>query len=267
MYDLPELKTATNTWWQAITRALQQEGVRDVPQTLARQQQQQYPVRETVWRDETLLLTQTCGYPLMHDFAGILKAVAAPVYNAEGCENEFYRSAIIVREDNPAQTIKTFRGQRLAANAPDSQSGCNCLRALVAPLAIEGRFFGNIIWTGAHRQSLAAVRNNNADIAAIDAVTLALITRHAPAEISGLRILCWSESTPALPYATRAAASHDLVRRLRNALQRAVEEPAAATSREDLLISNVKAIDNDAYLPIIRIRKKAQSLGYLELDK
>ncbi len=90
---------------------------------------------------------------------------------------------------------------------------------------------------------------------------------HAADELNGLRILCRSESVPALPYATRTSASPDLVQRLRDSLQQAVEDPGAKTVRETLLIDGFKAIDDDAYLALVGMREKAWSFGYRELDK
>ena len=46
------------------------------------------------------------------------------------------------------RALADLRGRRVALNADDSQSGRNALRAAVAPLAHDGRFFGGSILTG-----------------------------------------------------------------------------------------------------------------------
>ena len=81
MYDLPELRTATDTWWSGMAAALRRAGIDAVPDQLTRV----YNVA-TVWRDPNLLLSQTCGYPLVRDMAGILQPIATPIYNAPGCD-------------------------------------------------------------------------------------------------------------------------------------------------------------------------------------
>ncbi len=260
MYDLPELRAATDSWWSAIARALRAEGFGDVPATLDRTR----PVH-AIWRDPELLLTQTCGYPLMHGFADALTAVAVPTYAAEGCAAGRYRSAFVVRDDDPATGIADLRGRRAAANGPDSQSGCNVLRAAVAPLAEAGRFFAEVVWSGAHRASVAAVRTGAADIAAIDAVTFALLRRYAPAETDGLRVLGWSAEAPALPYAARREVGADTRARMTAALLNAVGDPDAAAARTALLLSAMTPIDDDAYAPIPEMRRTAERLGYPEL--
>ena len=52
---------------------------------------------DTFWRRPDLLLSQTCGYPLMHGLAEHVHIVGVPVFNAPGCDGAYYRSAIVVR--------------------------------------------------------------------------------------------------------------------------------------------------------------------------
>ena len=104
MYDLPELRAATDSWWQVIARALRAEGVPDVPAALERAQ----PV-SAVWRNPLLVLSQTCGYPLTHDYSASLTAIAVPSYTAEGCTPGRYRSAFLVRADEGEPAYSTPR--------------------------------------------------------------------------------------------------------------------------------------------------------------
>lgn len=260
MYDLPELRAATDAWWATVVRALRAEGLADVPDGLDRSR----PVH-AIWRDPALVLTQTCGYPLRHEFAGTLTAIAAPSYAAEGCGSGRYRSAFVVRDDDPAADLAGLRGRRAAANGPDSQSGCNVLRAAVAPLAEDGRFFSGVVWAGAHRQSVAAVRTGEADVAAVDAVTFALLCRHAPAETAGLRVLGWSAEAPALPYAARRGIDTNTRARLTAGLLRAAADPDGTEARSALLLEAVSPTDDAAYDSIPAMRREAERLGYPEL--
>lgn len=260
MYDLPEVRSATDAWWTVVAECLRDAGLDGVPARLDRGR----PPSD-VWRDPALLLTQTCGYPLTHGFAGALTAVAVPSYAAEGCTPGRYRSAFVVRADDPAKDLADLRGRRAAANEPDSQSGCNALRAAVAPLAAGARFFAAVAWTGAHRVSLAAVRDGTADVAAIDAVTFALLARHAPAETEGLRVLAWSAAAPALPYATRRGIAPEQRQRLVSGLLAAAAHPDAAAPCRTLLLTGMAPVDDAAYLPIPAMRHAAERLGYPDL--
>jgi hypothetical protein len=59
MYDWPEIATATDALWGAIREAFNQRDIR-APTTLDRS----LP-REQVWVSKQLLLSQTCGLPLV----------------------------------------------------------------------------------------------------------------------------------------------------------------------------------------------------------
>lgn len=257
MYDLPELRAATDAWWAVIATHLTRAGIADVPSGLIRGR-----AVGDLWRDPALLMTQTCGYPLTHAHKGDLSALAAPDYRAEGCGAGQYRSAFVVRADDPAETLSDLRGRRVAANGPDSQSGCNALRAAIAPLAGGKSFFSEVHWSGAHRNSLAMVRTDEADLAAIDGVTFALVGDAAPAEVTGLRVLGWSASTPALPYATRRSIDGETRRRLVEGLLGAAADPAGVAPRETLRLNGLMSIKDEDYAVMVDMRTTAEALGY-----
>src|SRR5262249_9564629 len=147
----------------------------------------------------------------------------------------------------------------------DSQSGYNTLRAVVAPLARDGRFFGSRIETGAHRASLAAVKVGDADVASVDCVSFALIRRAQPRELEGLRVLCATAAAPGLPYVTAAATSEDDLARLRQGLAAACADPALAETRARLLIAGCDVLPDKAYDVILAMEKAAIAAGYPEL--
>ena len=260
MYDLPEVRAATDDWWAGLARALRRAGLSEVPARLTRDGPPEGP-----WRDPGFLLGQTCGYPLMHGLAGVVQVVTTPAYDAPGCQGPQYRSVFLVREDEAARSLAELRGRIAAANSPQSQSGYSALRSAVAPLARDGRFFSRVIETGGHVQSARAVAEGRADLAALDCVTYALLAQYRPAAVAGLRVLDRSEAAPGLPYVTRADAPADLVARLRDGLAAAVADPALAATRETLLLTSVEVPAPSAYDRILQMEAEAQTHGYPRL--
>jgi ABC-type phosphate/phosphonate transport system substrate-binding protein len=260
MYDLPELCAATDAWWQGLARAFRREGLADVPDALDRR-----PDYEQVMLSPDLLFSQTCGYPLTHALAGKVTLLATPRYVVEDCEAADYCSLVIVAAGSPAADIAALRGSRCAINGTDSQSGCNALRALVAPLAEGGRFFGRVAVSGSHRASIGLVASGQADVAAIDCVTHALLNRHRPAALAGTRVLCRTAAAPNLPYVTRVDADDDLLARLRGGLQRAMADPTLTTVRDSLMLAGVAVLPLSAYDRIAAMEAAAIAAGYGEL--
>ncbi|MGI4857044.1 MAG: phosphate/phosphite/phosphonate ABC transporter substrate-binding protein [Janthinobacterium lividum] len=175
------------------------------------------------WRDPQLLLSQTCGYPLMTVLRGRVALLATPRYACEGCAGGEASSRFVVRVDAPGRTLADFRGRVAAVNSIDSNSGMNVFRHALAPLAGSGPFFSRVALSGGHRASMERVRNGEADIAAIDAVTWSLLAREGGECVAGLRTLGFSARAPALPLigsALLSGAQRAMVRAALDALAR-----------------------------------------------
>lgn len=260
MYDLPEIATATDAWWRGLAGAFRSEGLEGVPNRLDRRRS-----RRRIWGSPDLLFAQTCGYPMTHEFAARFTMVATPSYAAPGCEGTRYRSLIVVREDHKALTFAGLRDGVAAVNTPDSHSGFNILRWLAAREGGPGPFFRAVRITGSHRASLAAVRSGNADTAAIDCVTHALLARHAPFELSGTRVIAETPSASGLPYVTSAGASPDEVAALRRGLVRALADPHLAIARDALLLAGAVPLEPGDYQDILTFAR--EGAGALDLGR
>lgn len=259
MYDLPELKHYTDTLWSTIAGALRDRSVDDVPPAL-----EQPANHFAFWTAPDLLLSQTCGYPLTHALAGKVRVVATPCYDAFGCSGAYYSSVVVTREDGPG-SVEALRNTKVAFNSRDSQSGCAALRALIAPYAEDGRFFASAKQTGAHAASLAAVRKGAADVCAADAVTFALLRRHRPGDVEGLRIIGTTPSAPGLPLITALNTDDTTVARIRDALDSVANRPDLAETRDALLLRGFECLPAGAYDAITAMEQACVDQGYPEL--
>jgi ABC-type phosphate/phosphonate transport system substrate-binding protein len=110
-------------------------------------------------------------------------------------------------------------------NGRESHSGMSALRALVAPLSKGGRLFSDVRVSGAQLESLAMVAQGEADVAAIDRVTLALLARHAPVALAGTRTLCRTAGAIAPPFVSPLELGRPAIRRIQVALLRPLSGP------------------------------------------
>lgn len=261
MYDLPEIAAATDHWWQGLSGHLENAGVADPPKLLSRDIDP-----HVLWRRPDLLLAQCCGYDLQLGALPRPTFVATPCYDFPYCDGPRYCSVIVVPEDAPCRTLADLRGTRAAYNMEGSHSGFNALRAAVAPLAAEGKFFTEAIETGSHRNSLASLQKGEADAAAIDCITFGLLVRHAPQSVVGIRVLTTSPSVPGLPYVTCPTAEQGQILALREALLAAVHDPALTEPRTALGLCGFDAACQAEYLSIDAMVKSAESFGYTRLS-
>lgn len=257
MYDFPELAWANDALVAAIAAAL--------PKGLADPVRRRSDDLPALWRAPDLLLTQTCGYPLMTAFADAFAYVATPCYDLPGCAGGRYDSVVVVRADDAAECLADLRGRRAAINGRDSQSGHNCLRRAVAPLAHGRPFFSDVIESGAHAASLAAVASGRADVATLDCVSHALWARDVPERLAGTRVLGRTAVAPALPYVTRAGIEPEILAALQAALAAVAEDPDLAAARQALALSGFTQLGLDAYDEILEMERAAVELGYPDL--
>jgi ABC-type phosphate/phosphonate transport system substrate-binding protein len=260
MYNPAEDRGASAALWRGIAHHLVRAGIADVPERLLDR-----PPIPDHWLSDDLLFSQTCGYPLTHALKDKVQLLATPCYEAEGCEGSSYCSFVIVAADSPTASLADLRGRRLAFNTPDSQSGMNALRALVAPVAERKKFFGEVIETGSHSASLAYVASGKADVAAIDCVSFALFSRRGRADTRRVRILCRTASAPNLPFITAGSTTPERVQRLRDGLRAAMADPALAGARQALLLKDIMLLPESAYQPLVDMERDAERLGYPRL--
>jgi ABC-type phosphate/phosphonate transport system substrate-binding protein len=257
MYDLPELQSLTDDWWQGLASAMQSQGIANPPNQLSRADDD-----AAFWRRDDLLVSQTCGYPLMTEFLDHLKLIGTPHYDVPGCEGALYSSWIIVRADHPAKALADLRGGVCAMNSEASQSGMNALRHAVAPLAEGQDFFAEVKISGGHRLSVQMVTQGLADVAAIDCVTWTLIENVAPQELAGVRLLAQTAKAPGLPYVTAAATDDLTCAKLKAAVHHAVEDPTLADARSALKVCGFSETTCKDYSVILEMEREAVDLGY-----
>ena len=256
MYDLPELRVSTARLWEHVASRLRRSGL-SVADELERPDD-----LSAHWRDPSLLLSQGCGYPLL-SLPTSVRVVATPVYDADGCDGAWHRSAIMVRRDDPAGALAALRNGICAVNAMDSNSGMNLLRAEVAPLAGGTPFFRRVIITGSHAESLRTVATGEADVAAIDCVTLALLGDVRPDAVAPVRILGWTMPSPGLPLIT--AGDDRTLLALRQALDAAARDPALAATQRTLRLLRFEVLPPDSYDAVRAIENRARAANYAVL--
>jgi len=255
-YDLPEMHRDTDALWEALAAAFRRAGCAEVPPALDR------TVPHGTDHHGGCFFTQTCGYPLLTTAREHFAVLGAPCYAVPGACGPLHRSFVVVRDDAAARAPEELRGASFAINEIDSNSGMNLPRLLFAPLAREGRFFGSTVVTGSHARSAEAVSAGDADAAAIDCVTFALLRRYRPAAVASLRAIAETAATHAPPLVTSRAAGAETVARLRRGVNAFLADPAFATLRARLAIADVSLCDADAYDPVLAYERDAARLGY-----
>lgn len=193
MYDRPENAAAHDALWALIRDGLRARGI-DAPEALDR----------TVghmdgWARPDLVLGQICNLPYRAQFRDRLTRIGAADHGLPDCAPGHYFSVLVVRADDPARDLADCGGHRLAYNEALSHSGWG---ALAQHAAARGLRLNPVLRTGAHRESLRAVAEGRADLAAIDAVSFRNLQRWDP-PAAAVKVIGRSHATPGMTFVSR----------------------------------------------------------------
>lgn len=121
-------------------------------------------------------------------------------------EGPFYRSLLIVRKDSKFGTVEALRGKTLGLVDPLSTSGSILPRELLGPTLGQPfeRYFGRIVYSGAHDKSTMAVLEGRVDAAFVSTFLISEVIRQGAARAEDFRVLWRSEPIPLDPFVYRS---------------------------------------------------------------
>lgn len=224
MYDWPEIHDLFDRLWASVAGRLHDAGY-DAPERLTRSL-----TADALWQARDLCLGQTCGWPLVYGAARDARVVARSHHDLTKCPPGKYVSVLIGREER-----KAFGPDcRPAVNEPGSFSGAI---ALTRHASAHGIVLGAPVFTGSHRASIATVRDGDADIAAIDAISWSLAA--AFDDLGDLVVMGQTAPAPSLPFITSPDMPSDRDGHLVAALRGAFTDPANNRLRKLLRVVNI----------------------------
>jgi ABC-type phosphate/phosphonate transport system substrate-binding protein len=257
MYNLPEMAPRNTAFWKALSKEITSEKFANAPVELALSRP---AVPDTIGKE--VLFSQACGYPLQTIYRGQFALLAAPTYNFPGCGAATHRAFIIVRRDASYKTVEDLRASRFALNSRHSNSGMNLPRIMLARLGITAPFFGSVVETGSHTESIRRVAAGDLDAASIDCVTYGFFIDYRREEMSGLRVLGETPESPAIPFVTSVATPPEQIDALRAALLRMANDPGRKSVLRGLRIETITPADLAVYERIMAYEREAADLGY-----
>jgi ABC-type phosphate/phosphonate transport system substrate-binding protein len=199
-----------------------------------------------LWLSPQLLMSQTCGGPLVTALCGQVSVVGTPCYSADGCVGPTYSSLLITRRELTPCSLREFRASTAAINSTHSLSGYTALMAAAAAVLDQGQaeqgeapprlFFRDVVATGGHQSSVEWVADGRADVAAIDCVTFGILQKHRQDLLENIEVFGRTPQLPGLPIICSLDSTH--LGRLQDAWLGLVAEdrPGSRVAREALLL-------------------------------
>jgi len=191
------------------------------------------------WGRADLVLGQICNLPYRAVFRDRVTVIAACDHRMTGTAPGYYRSVLLVRADDPAADLAAAAAYRMAINDPLSQSGWGAPHAYATTMGLR---LNPVLRTGSHVESLRAVADGRAGLAALDGVTFGHLSRCEPA-VARVRVIGRTHASPAMTLITAGRRDPAPYRAAISAALSALD----AADRADLGLHGIVALPEKAY--------------------
>lgn len=229
--------------------------------------QSQYdPLEDPMLLQDKLDIAFICGLPFARhqQVANQLQAIVAPVMQASRYQNcAVYFSDIIVAVNSKFYSFADLKGKSFCYNDPGSNSGYNLVRQRLIKSHYSPSFFGQVMQSGSHQNSLRWIVEGLAECAAIDSTVLEQELRDFPQLSDHLRIIDTVGPCPMPPVVATQRLGSAFLETLQTALCEPDRELQAVMKRSH--IQGYVTVQSQDYQAIASIYDTAVKAGYLVL--
>jgi ABC-type phosphate/phosphonate transport system substrate-binding protein len=219
----------------------------------------------SLWDEPGLCAAFMCGWPFVRSSRG-MQAIAAPVPSpARYAGLARYCSEFLVREASGWTSLEDTFEHRIGWMPPDSQSGFNAPRALLARYVTERR---RTLYRESHgpfmtpAKLLDALRTNEVDVVAVDGFHLDLVRHCEPSMLAGVRTVATTPWTPIPLLVAAPDVDPHLVARLREHLLALHDDSASAACLRAVALARFVVPDIASYAQLPEMARFATERGY-----
>lgn len=202
------------------------------------------------WYDSECVITQVCGGPFAALHRSDMHLVGAFALDIPEADGGYYRSVLLSPHERRLDEFAP-ENTHAVANSADSLSGWFSL--LVATVGPGNYWPGKVTFTSAHQDSLRALAKGEADLASIDAWSLALMAEEEPELLAGLHRVALGPRIPTPPITARRSLAPEQLDEVRQAFIGALADPETGAARAALRIKGFADNGLGDYLAILSL--------------
>ncbi len=210
-----------------------------------------------------------CGLPYIWKVdkpAPQVELLATPVLKGKRYRNKaIYYSDVVVHKDSPIRHFADLKGMRWSYNEPHSHSGTYVVRDHLAKMGKDYRYFGKIIESGAHQNSIQMILDHQVDASAIDSWVLELEMIKSPKLASKLRIIDTLGPSSFPPWIISKLVPVELRRRIKHFLVEMHQDAIGRSILDKVDISHFTATEDRDYDPIRKMAQSAEKIEWVEI--
>jgi len=213
-------------------------------------QRESYAKTNQLLKESKVDLAFICSGPYVRakkEFGVELLAVPVP-------SKTKYRSLIIVKKDAPFKTLKDLKGKTFAYTDPDSNTGCTVPMYMLAKLGEDpDSFFGKVVFTRSHDNSVEAVNKGLVDGAAVDSLIFTYMAAKGYPEAAGIKVIDESEAFGVPPVVVPRGIDPKLKAAARKALLGMNRDPEGKKILDGLMIEKFVVPSDSDYDGVRRV--------------
>ena len=207
-----------------------------------------------------------CGLPyvLKHDAnKNSVHLVAAPVMKDPryGGKPKYF-SDLVVRKDSKFKKLEDLRGATFVYNEEASNSGYNLPRYKMLKLGLTQGFFGKLVRSGSHEESIRMVATGKADASFVDSLVLDFDRETGNGWASEVKVIDSLGPAGIPPVVVSGKASPELRKRIKDALITMSKDPDGRRILDDALVDRFVEVDDSNYNDIRQQYQAAVKAGF-----
>ncbi len=176
--------------------------------------------------------------------------------------SHFYHSYLIVNKDSAFERIEDLKGKTFAFTDPDSHTGKMVPSFWLAEMNERPEsFFGKVIYTYSHDNSILAVAKGLVDGAAVDGLIWEFYQQRNPSLSSATRVIRKSEAYGIPPVVASESLSPEIKEPVRRLLLSMHEDPEGKKILRELMIDRFVSPQEEWYESISRLERKLGAIS------
>ncbi len=228
-----------------------------------------YGTINSMLADGTVHCGFICGLPyvmLRDEPRPAARLIAAPIMKAARYQGQpKYYSDLIVRADSPYQSIHDLKGKTYVYNDEISNSGYNMPRYRLLQLGLTNGFFGKVLRSGSHEESIRMVAAGEADASFVDSLVLDYDREKGLGQAREVRVLESVGPAGICPIVASARMPEELRDSLQRALVTMHEDPEGRKLLDEALLDRFTVVDDSNYDDIRSMREAADKAGFTHI--
>lgn len=207
-----------------------------------------------------------CGLPYVIERDKPKPTVAllvAPVMKAARYRDQpKYFSDLVVKKESSFQSLADLRGKTYVYNDELSNSGYNMPRFKLVEIGETKGFFGKVLRSGSHEESIRMVAEGKADASFVDSLVLDYDRTKGLGHASKVRVIESRGPAGICPVVVSVTVEESRRRKLQDAFLEMDKDPEGRKILDEALVARFEKVDDRNYDDIRAMKKAAEDAGF-----